>query len=225
MIKDKNNTYNNLFDKNVEYYSNTREDIIQFIPLGIKKTLEFGCGQGDFSLLVKNKFKTESWAVELHSESGDIASQKLDKVICGDAIESIDKLPDNYFDVIIFLDILEHLNDPYTLLNRCKCKLSENGVVIASIPNIRYYSAFKSYLFNAKWEYKQHGIMDIGHLRFFTHSSIIDLFESLDYTIKTIKGMHPTKSNSYKLLNLLMLNRLWDVRYKHFIIVAEKGKQ
>lgn len=40
------------------------------------------------------------------------------------------------------VDILEHLIDPYGLLFAAKSKLVPAGVVIASIPSIRYYRAF-----------------------------------------------------------------------------------
>lgn len=215
--------YKQLVEKNEDYYSGDRREILDFIPAGIQKTLEFGCGRGDFSLLLKNQHNAETWAVEIHKESAEIASGKLDRVICQDAMMALEVLPDGYFDAIIFLDILEHLVDPYTLLEGCKQKLSAKGVIIASIPNIRYYSAFKNYVFHGKWEYKQHGIMDIGHLRFFTFSSIQQMFRKLNYSIETLKGIHPTPSRSYKILNTLLLNRLWDVRYKHFIVVAHGG--
>lgn len=217
--------YKQLVEKNEEYYSGDRREILEYVPAGVKKTLEFGCGRGDFSLLLKNQFKAEAWAVEIHKESAEIASGKLDRVICQDAIAALEELPEAYFDAIIFLDILEHLVDPYSLLDGCKRKLSSHGVIIASIPNIRYYSAFKNYVFHGKWEYKQHGIMDIGHLRFFTFSSIRQMFEKMNYSINTLKGIHPSPSKSYKILNMLLLNRLWDVRYKHFIVVAQKDGQ
>jgi len=96
-------------------------------------------------------------------------------------------------------------------------------VIIASIPNIRYYRAFAQYVFAGNWEYRNHGIMDITHLRFFTYKSIRALFESLGYTIQTLQGLHPTSSKTAIVLNLLSLNRLWDIRYKHFIVVARES--
>lgn len=215
--------YTQLSEKESEYYSSDRREILRFIPAGVKRVLEFGCGYGDFSALLKEQYKTENWAVEIHEKSAQTASKKLDHVICKDASEALFDLPNHYFDAIVFLDILEHLADPYSLLLACKEKLSENGVIIASIPNIRYYTAFKNYVFHGKWEYKQHGIMDIGHLRFFTFSSIKSMFNKLGYSIKVLQGIHPVRSKSYKLLNFILLNHLWDVRYKHFVLVAQRG--
>ncbi len=217
------NKYERLFDKSNDYYSSDRSEILSFVPQDIKTSLEFGCGQGCFSALLKEQFSAEAWAVELHEESARIAEQRLDRVLCIDAVAAINELPNGYFDCIFFLDLLEHLVDPYLLLEKCMDKLSDKGVIIASIPNIRYYRAFARYVFHGNWEYKQHGIMDIGHVRFFTFKSIRSMFTRLNYHIHTIQGVHPTSSRTYSLLNILFLNRLWDVRYKHFIVVA--GKQ
>jgi 2-polyprenyl-3-methyl-5-hydroxy-6-metoxy-1,4-benzoquinol methylase len=218
----KETDYQELFNKTDEYYSSNRQEILSFIPGHIRRTLEFGCGRGDFSAFLKERFNAETWAVEIHRESAEIASQKLDRVLCKDAINAMAELPDDYFDCIFFLDVLEHLTDPYRLLEECRTKLTSQGRVIASIPNIRYYRAFADYVFRGKWEYRQHGIMDIGHLRFFTFSSIREMFRKLNYSIRTLQGIHPTGSKTYFLLNLLLLNRLWDVRYKHFIVIAQK---
>jgi 2-polyprenyl-3-methyl-5-hydroxy-6-metoxy-1,4-benzoquinol methylase len=212
--------YQSLFQKAAEYYSGDRTEILSYVSPDVKKTLEFGCGEGNFSVLLKKRFGVETWAVEIHKKSADIAAQKLYRVLCADAEDSIRELPEHYFDSIFFLDMLEHLINPYALLDKCRNKLSSSGVIIASIPNIRYYRAFKEYVFSGKWDYRDHGIMDITHLRFFTYKSIKNMFASLGYEIQGIHGIHPTSSKSYRLLNTLFLNRLWDIRYKHFIVIA-----
>ena len=215
-----NTAIEDLNNKPAGYYDNPRTDMMDFIPDGIRRTLEFGCGTGAFSYELKNEFGNETWAVEINPDAAESASEVIDKVINKDALEALTDLPDNYFDCVLFFDVLEHLIDPYTLLTEIKSKLTENGVVICSIPNIRYYRAFKSYLFGGDWEYKSHGVMDRTHLRFFTRKSIIATFHNLNYKLLKIEGLHPTSSRTYKLLNLLFLNFLNDVRYKHFVVVA-----
>ncbi|MCB1614660.1 MAG: class I SAM-dependent methyltransferase [Pseudomonadales bacterium] len=222
-MMDKNH-YQALFEKANEYYGSDRAEILPFVPEGTETTLEFGCGLGDFSALVKKRFDTESWAVELHPEAAKTAAAKIDKVLNKDAIEALSELPDNKFDAIFFLDILEHLIDPYSLLSACNQKLSDNGVLISSIPNIRYYRALKNYVFKGQWEYKDQGLMDITHIRFFTHSSIGNMFKRLGFDDVSLHGIHETRSNGYRILNALSLNSLWDARYKHFIAVARKSQ-
>jgi 2-polyprenyl-3-methyl-5-hydroxy-6-metoxy-1,4-benzoquinol methylase len=211
----------NLTNKPNGYYNNVRKDMLKYIPRDARRTLEFGCGSGGFSELIKDKFGAETWAVEIDEKSAKAASEKLDKVINSDAREAIDKLPDNYFDCIIFFDVLEHLVDPYSLLCVLKTKLTKEGVIVASIPNIRYYRSFVKLVIHGDWDYKDHGILDKTHLRFFTYKSIVKLFNELAFEILEIEGIHPTSSRTFKLLNMLLLGAIGDIRYKHFAVVAK----
>lgn len=219
------NYYEQLVEKSNAYYASDREDILPFVPQPIKTSLEFGCGQGSFSALLKQRFGAYTWAVELNPQAAAVAAQKIDRVIQKDALEAMCDLPDGQFDAIFFLDVLEHLDNPFSLLAACREKLSDRGVIIASIPNVRYYSFFKKYIFHGDWEYQQQGIMDIGHIRFFTCKSIRNICSRLGYSIHTLAGHHPTRSRVFKLMNLVALGRLWDVRYKHFVLVAGKSSR
>ncbi|MBL7106984.1 MAG: methyltransferase domain-containing protein [Phycisphaerae bacterium] len=216
-----NSNLEDLKNKPIGYYENDREDMLKYIPQGIKKTLEFGCGCGGFSGLLKKKRNVEAWAVEIDKKSAREAEKKLDKVINSDALEALAQLPDNYFDAIVFFDILEHLVDPFSLLVAIKQKLTDNGIIVVSLPNIRYYRTFSKLVLHGNWDYKDHGILDKTHLRFFTYKSIINTFIGLGYEIQEIKGIHPTSSRTYKILNCLSLNAFADVRYKHFAVVAK----
>jgi 2-polyprenyl-3-methyl-5-hydroxy-6-metoxy-1,4-benzoquinol methylase len=210
----------NTHEKPQGYYESERPDMLQYIPAGVRTTLEFGCGYGGFSALLKARLGVESWAVEVNETAAQEAARRLDKVICADAHAAVAEVPDHHFDCIVFFDILEHLVDPESLLLAVKPKLTATGVVVASIPNIRYYRTFLKFVVQGDWHYEDQGIMDRTHLRFFTHKSINDTFGRLGYRILTLTGIHPTSSRTYKLLNGILLNALWDVRYQHFVVVA-----
>ena len=209
-----------LTDKPRGYYNSTREDMLKYIPHDVKKTLEFGCGSGGFSKLIKNRFGAEAWAVEINEKSAEAASKKLDKVINSDAHEAIDKLPDNYFDCIILFDILEHLVDPYSLLALVKKKLTKKGVIVTSIPNIRFYRNLVKFVLHGEWEYQDEGLMDKTHLRFFTRKSLLKMFDSLGFEIITIEGINPTHSRNLKILNFFTLNSFADTKYLHYVTVV-----
>jgi len=208
-------------DKPAEYYENTRSEMLKYIPRSVKTVLEFGCGSGYFSELIKNKYHAECWGFEIHSYSAKIASEKLCRVINADAHQALSEIPDNYFDCIIFNDVLEHLQDPYSLLLNVKAKLSECGVVVASIPNVRFWSNLKALVIYGTWDYKDTGILDKTHLRFFTHKSLIRIFKQLDYSILAIEGLGPTHSATFKFLNALVLNKFKDAGYRKFACVVK----
>jgi 2-polyprenyl-3-methyl-5-hydroxy-6-metoxy-1,4-benzoquinol methylase len=207
-------------DKPMKYYANDREDMLKYVPKDVKKTLEIGCGCGCFSALLKKQYGIESWGIEIEKKAALEAEKKLDHVINADAKESLSHIPGNYFDCIILFDVIEHLEDPYSLLCSLKNKLSRKGVIITSIPNVRYWSNFKELVIKGNWDYKEQGILDKTHLRFFTRKSNIKMFNKLGFEILKFEGIHPTSSRTFRLVNLLLLNFLSDVKYKHYVSVV-----
>ena len=203
------------------YYESTRAEMIRYVPGNVRKTLEFGCGCGSFSELVKNAFNAECWGVEMDDRSVEIASEKLYRVIKGDATESLSKLPESHFDCVILNDILEHLDDPFYLLENVKSKLTREGVVIASIPNVRFWNNLRDLVWRGEWDYKEAGILDITHLRFFTYRSLLKMFQNLGYEVLNIEGLKPTHNMKFRILNFLLCNKLWDARFHQFACVIK----
>jgi len=214
---------NNTSSKPANYYDSIREDMLQYIPKDASKVLELGCAKGYFSELVKNKTGAECWGIEIQPEVAQVAAKKLDKVITGEASQCIREVPDGYFDCIICNDVLEHLADPYTLLAEAKKKLTAGGVVVASIPNVRYCKNLFELVVRGNWDYKDEGILDRTHLRFFTYNSLVKTFKRLGYELVTIEGMeseHNIKTKVLRVFTLLTFNIFDDIRYDHFACVA-----
>lgn len=204
-----------------KYYKYPRSEMIEFIPQDAKKIIDIGCGEAVFTEAIKNNLNAEVWGLEINEKAAEIARQKLDKVLIGDINALISDLPDGYFDCVIFNDVLEHLVDPYEVLLKIKPKLSSNGIVVSSIPNIRHYKVLKDLIFLKKFEYKESGILDKTHLRFFTKKSIIKMFDSLGFNIVKIKGVNGSKSIGFKLFSLLTLGFFSDTRYLQFACVVK----
>jgi len=209
-----------LLEKEKGYYSSDRVDMLDFIPENSRKTLEVGCGEGNFSLEIKKKLNAETWGVEFNKESAENAKNKLYKVFNGDINTLLPDLPDNYFDCIIFNDVIEHITDPFILLKNLKCKFSSKGVLIASIPNVRYINVLNSLIFKKDWEYIDAGILDYTHLRFFTQKSIKRMFELTGYDTIEVKGINSTNQFRYYLWNIIFPGQFIDSKYKQFACVA-----
>jgi 2-polyprenyl-3-methyl-5-hydroxy-6-metoxy-1,4-benzoquinol methylase len=204
-----------------EYYDYDAAPMLKYIPPAVKRVLEFGCANGKFSALIKERFGAECWGVEICREAAQTASGRLDKVICGDAADSLSQLPSGYFECIIFNDVLEHLVDPFSLLIAVKKKLSPDGVVVASIPNVRYWKNLKKLVLHGEWEYAESGVLEKTHLRFFTYKSLVTMFAQLRYEVCRMEGLEPTSSRSFKRCNFLLFNRFWDARYMKFACVVK----
>lgn len=195
--------------------------MLMYVPLSAKRTLEFGCGTGSFSAEIKKRNGSDAWAVEINEESACAASKKLDQVICSDAANSIVQIPDDYFDCVIMLDILEHLHDPYQFLIQLKTKIRSDGLIVASIPNVRYYRHFIEYVFKGNWNYQDAGTLDKTHLRFFTYNSILKTLDQLGYEVLSIEGINASKNKKLRFYNFLCFGKLWDLKYLQYAVVAK----
>ena len=124
--------------------------------------------------------------------------------------------------MIYFNDVLEHLVDPYTVLERIKLKLKKQGRIISSIPNVRYHNTFMKVLFQKDWKYEDYGVMDITHLRFFTGKSIKRMYEEAGFRVEKHHGINRSKSLKVYLYNILFLFTALDIMYPQYVTVAVK---
>lgn len=217
---------NILFDvdaMSTDNYNDDRKEMLRFIPKDVHKILEIGCGEGLFGNLCKQNFKAEVWGVEINKFAAEKAKDNLDNVFVGNIELNNIEIPVNYFDCIVFNDVLEHLQDPWLVLLKVKKYLKVGGYIVASIPNVRYILNLKNLLFNKEWEYVDWGgIMDKTHLRYFTVVSIEKIFTKCEYNIVKLEGINAIKfSWKLNLLNKILQNKLDDTRYLQFACIAK----
>lgn len=210
----------NYDNKPSHYYNKIRYEMLKYLPKNAKTILEIGCGNGSFISEIKKTIDGEFWGIELMPDEAEEAKIVMDKIFVGLCEDFIDDLPDNYFDAIYFNDVLEHLFDPKTVLIRLKKKLSSKGIIISSIPNIRYHSALKMLCIQKDWKYEGFGVMDFTHIRFFTKKSIRRLYEEAGYNVLTNEGINRTKSIKPYLYNIPFLFTQMDIFHLQYATVA-----
>ncbi|NNC51146.1 MAG: class I SAM-dependent methyltransferase [Flaviramulus sp.] len=203
------------------YYDNVRHEMLEFLPIDAKCVLDIGCGNGAFAEIIKKRNNAEVWGIEYMQLHGNKAQKKLDKVFIGKCEDFIEDLPDGYFDVVYFNDVLEHLVDPYSVISIIKNKLSKNGIIISSLPNVRFYKTFIKVLINKDWKYEDYGVMDRTHLRFFTKKSIRRMYEELGFQLITHKGINKSKSLKPYMFYILTLFTQLDMRFVQYATVAK----
>ena len=217
--------YEKFYEHKAEgYFLHSRYELLPFIPEGIKKALDVGCGTGSFGALLKHIYNCEVWGIEPNKQAAEQARKQLDKAITGLFNVETPDLIDQKFDAIFFNDVLEHLSVPEEALSACRELLNENGYIIASIPNIRWYPVILSLLRYKDFKYEQAGVMDKTHLRFFTLKSMIRIFESSGYRVVKHAGINKnTNFKFFNILNWLLFNSQEDMKYPQFVIVASKN--
>jgi SAM-dependent methyltransferase len=207
--------------KPVGYFGMGRSDISPYLPPQLKRTLDIGCGEGNFSKFIKTSLNAETWGIELHNPAGEIATAKLDRVLIGPVENKLAEIPDNYFDCVFMNDVIEHLVDPWIVLKSVKGKLVSGGVVIASIPNILNTRGIKKFFWEKDWQYEESGLFDRTHLRFFTRKSIVRLFNECGYVIDVMRGNAIDNYKSF-IITFLSFGYLYDCRYVQYIVKAKK---
>lgn len=156
---------------------------LDLVPRGAR-VLEFGCATGYMSEALRERLGCSVTGIEISPEAGELARERCDRLIIGDAeqLDYEELFGKERFDAILFVDVLEHLREPAALLRRIRPFLSRNGVVIASIPNIAHGSV-RLALLAGEFRYRDVGLLDDTHLRFFTREGIRDLFEGTGYVV------------------------------------------
>ena len=88
--------------------------------------------------------------------------------------------------MVLLSDVLEHLPDPPRLLEEVRSLLKPGGQLIASLPNVVHWSV-RAQVALGKFEYTNRGILDRGHLRFFTRSTAQRMFEAAGFRVKEVR--------------------------------------
>lgn len=172
------------------YFNNTKSNLLDLIPAKLKNgnLLEIGAAGGNTLIYAKeNGYAKSIYGIELcEIENSNQENSLLDGFIIG-SIEEIDiPYKEEFFDVILCGDVLEHLVDPYSIVINLKKHLKDDGVFIASIPNVRKLSVLYTIFVKGDFKYAESGILDKTHLRFFTKKNMIDLFESNGYKVLSV---------------------------------------
>ena len=81
--------------------------------------------------------------------------------------------------------------DHDAFLRRVKQKISPGGVIVGSVPNVRYFKNLFDTLVLKDWDYKDAGILDRTHLRYFTLKSLSRSLRETGYSIDAIRAINP----------------------------------
>jgi 2-polyprenyl-3-methyl-5-hydroxy-6-metoxy-1,4-benzoquinol methylase len=130
------------------------------------KSLDVGSGSGMMGQFLKDLGIKKNFAIEIDAQAREYGSS-----IYAKCVSSIDELGEDQFDLILLMDILEHLIEPQNYLSEVVKLLKTGGTVIISVPNITHWSIRLSILFGS-FKYTERGILDKTHLHFFTRQHL-----------------------------------------------------
>lgn len=211
------------------YFGTARTEIFPHLPDTFSRLLDVGCGDGaTVAAIRENRIGSAPfWAggIELDEAAAAQADRHCDRIWRGD-VEADAFAADielASLDVVLCLDVLEHLVDPWSMVRRLTPLLAPGGSLIISIPNIRNWKFIWRLFASADFHYRDAGLLDRTHLRFFVRDTAIQLATCGGLYLHHVGATRPFVPPDVRwLLAKASFGRLEDLMIKQFVLVARK---
>lgn len=205
------------------YYGKVRREIFPLLPSYSERVLDLGGGFGGTS----GQMKREKLAgcVVLADLVADIQDPDIDRAFAGD-LEDPDFLKrvideEGPFDTVLCLDVLEHLKDPWSVIEALHDGLAPGGAIVASIPNMRHVNLTVPLVLKGKFELTDSHLRDRTHLRWFVKDSAIQLMTGTGLVMENIIGRRSGK-RWHKWTDRLTFGLLRDFFTIQYVMVVRK---
>ena len=160
-------------------------DLLKLMPATARTVVEVGCSSGALAREYKKiNARCHYIGIEIVPQYVPLARRYCDSVRELDIERvGVDDLRESLAgDCWIFGDTLEHLNDPWALLSKIRGVIAADGCIVACIPNAQHWSV-QARLSCGEFRYQESGLMDRSHLRWFTRTTILEMFQQARFRI------------------------------------------
>lgn len=199
-----------------------RTDLAARAPAGARAVLDVGCSRGATAAALRGRGVVTVVGIEPDAGDAALAARVCDRVLA-QSLEAVTEEFPGAFDAVFFGDVLEHLPDPSAALLRVVPWLSPSGVVVASVPNAGHWSIVTD-LVAGRFDYVPYSLLSGTHIRFFTRSTLADLFEASGYGIEQIDtvAFQPSPAGAAALARLRAIpGASPDLDVAEFVVVAK----
>ena len=156
----------------------SHSQLLELVGPPPRRVLDVGCGQGELGHLLKQKGHYV-FGIDYYPPKFELSD-----FLQADISQGLPSTIPGKFDAIILADVLEHMPEPQRILEQVKEHLAPGGSVLVSLPNAVHWSV-RAQVASGRFDYANKGIMDRGHLRFFTRASATRLFEDAGFQVAT----------------------------------------
>jgi len=166
-------------------YENPRPELQRHVLAGAGRVLDLGCASGALGAALRAR-GAYVVGVENDPEYAARARERLDQVVEAD-LEALDPVPLGRFDVLVAGDVLEHLQDPWTVLRRFAGIVEPDGTVVVSLPNVRHWETIFAIAVQGRFPRRNEGVFDRTHLRWFTLHDAWSLVEQAGLRVEEVE--------------------------------------
>jgi 2-polyprenyl-3-methyl-5-hydroxy-6-metoxy-1,4-benzoquinol methylase len=155
---------------------------------GRAEVLDVGCWNGSLGRVLVREANAIVDGIERDPRQAEQAlAAGYRRVDVADLDRDIPAADGRAYDFLLFGDVLEHLVHPNRVLADLVPRLKPGGRVLLSLPNIAFAANRLTHLLG-RWDYKDYGILDRTHLRFFTKDTMVALIEGAGLRVVRIDG-------------------------------------
>ncbi|PIZ68862.1 MAG: hypothetical protein COY11_05395 [Candidatus Portnoybacteria bacterium CG_4_10_14_0_2_um_filter_44_20] len=177
-----------------------KDAILEFLGREKKNVLDIGCGGGQLGEIIKKENSSTVFGIDVSEAACQEAAAKLDRVFCFDVQMPFEKWSDEIkeirFDGVIISEVLEHLFYPENLLGKIKNLLAPSAKIIVTVPNVLFWKN-RLKIFFGKFDYASEGLMDRGHIHFFSWASLREMVKESGYSFVGACHHFPTRGTKW----------------------------
>ena len=178
--------------KQTPSYDIANGDILSLVPEHARRVVDVGCMLGTLAREIRRRSPdTEVVGIDIDPSYAEAATQHCNAAFSCD-IEQIDA--DRWqglfpSDCWIFGDCLEHLRDPWRLLQNIRQSIDEDGCLLVCLPNAQHWSV-QWRLASGQFRYESSGLMDRTHIRWFTRTTALEMLQGAGWRVETGLSRH-----------------------------------
>jgi 2-polyprenyl-3-methyl-5-hydroxy-6-metoxy-1,4-benzoquinol methylase len=183
------------------YETDSRDDTVAMLSSEPRFALDVGCHTGAAGRSIKDRFpQCNVWGIEPDARAAELARRHMDKVIVG-SFDTVDWAAQGIaagdIDTVFLLDVLEHMYNPWLALEMLRKLVSPQAQIVISLPNVRNMFILRD-LMNGYWRYRDVGLLDSTHIRFFSQYEALRLVYQTGFRVATYRfTMNPGTAEIY----------------------------
>jgi SAM-dependent methyltransferase len=153
--------------------ANPRSDVaIKLLGSG-EKLLDIGCWDGRLLERIRGAgLYKELTGIDIVETGVELARKKGFNALVVDLNAGILPFPDEYFDGVTFLAVLEHIFDPYSIIREIRRVLRPGGILVIDVPNVASVTNRARILLGRIPVTSHDSGWDGGHLHYFTKHAL-----------------------------------------------------
>lgn len=164
------------------------------------RVLDLGTGSGALGNHLREHAACTVDGVTYNEREAELARPHYRRVVVADLENPAwpFEFPGESYDFIVCADVLEHLRDPQKVLACARQLLAPGGRLLVSIPNAGYCGLIAE-LLQGEFSYREEGLLDRTHLRFFTRRSLVRFLADEGWAVDTVESIdRPLNQSEFK---------------------------